>query len=41
MAYTGIRPFNTRKTCPEQNLGNDLSQAVVATNIINYLKFTH
>ena len=26
-----IRPFNTRDTYPEQNIDNDLCQAVVAT----------
>ncbi|MEM9206213.1 MAG: RidA family protein [Pseudomonadota bacterium] len=30
MAHTRIRPFNTRDTYPEQNLDNDLCQAVVA-----------
>jgi enamine deaminase RidA (YjgF/YER057c/UK114 family) len=34
MAHTRIRPFNTRDTYPEQNLDNDLSQAVVAGNMI-------
>lgn len=29
MAHTRIRPFNTRETYPEQNLDNDLCQAVV------------
>ena len=28
--HTRIRPFNTKDTYPEQNLDNDLSQAVVA-----------
>jgi len=32
-----IRPFNTRETYPEQNLDNDLCQAVVAGNIV-YLR---
>jgi enamine deaminase RidA (YjgF/YER057c/UK114 family) len=32
-----IRPFNTRETYPEQNLDNDLCQAVVAGNTI-YLR---
>jgi enamine deaminase RidA (YjgF/YER057c/UK114 family) len=32
-----IRPFNTRETYPEQNLGNDLCQAVVAGNTV-YLR---
>ncbi len=30
MAHTRIRKFNTRDTYPEQNLDNDLCQAVVA-----------
>ncbi len=29
-----IRPFNTKQTYPEQNLDNDLCQAVVAGNMI-------
>jgi enamine deaminase RidA (YjgF/YER057c/UK114 family) len=29
-----IRPFNTRDTYPEQDLDNDLAQAVVAGNIV-------
>ncbi len=28
MIHTRIRPFNTRDTYPEQNLDNDLCQAV-------------
>ena len=32
-----IRPFNTADTYPEQDLGNDLSQAVVAGNTV-YLR---
>jgi len=32
-----VRPFNTRDTYPEQRLGNDLSQAVIAGNTI-YLR---
>lgn len=32
--HTRIRPFNTRDTYPEQNLDNDLCQAVVAGNIV-------
>ena len=28
--HTRIRPFNTRDTYPEQNLDNDLCQAVIA-----------
>lgn len=34
MAHTRIRPFNTRDTYPEQELDNDLCQAVVADNIV-------
>jgi enamine deaminase RidA (YjgF/YER057c/UK114 family) len=30
VSHTRIRPFNTRDTYPEQNLDNDLCQAVVA-----------
>ena len=30
MTHTRIRPFNTKETYPEQNLDNDLCQAVVA-----------
>jgi enamine deaminase RidA (YjgF/YER057c/UK114 family) len=32
--HTRIRPFNTKETYPEQNLDNDLCQAVVADNIV-------
>ena len=32
-----IRPFNTKQTYPEQNLDNDLCQAVVAGNTV-YLR---
>jgi enamine deaminase RidA (YjgF/YER057c/UK114 family) len=32
--HTRIRKFNTRETYPEQNLDNDLCQAVVANNIV-------
>ena len=35
--HTRIRPFNTKETYPEQNLDNDLCQAVVAGNTI-YLR---
>ena len=35
--HTRIRPFNTRDTYPEQNLDNDLCQAVVAGDTI-YLR---
>lgn len=37
MAHKRIRKFNTRDTYPEQNLDNDLCQAVVAGNTI-YLR---
>ena len=37
MTHRRIRPFNTRDTYPEQRLGNDLSQAVIAGNTI-YLR---
>ena len=32
--HTRIRPFNTKLTYPEQNLDNDLCQAVVAGNTV-------
>ncbi|MGW8378870.1 RidA family protein [Streptomyces sp. ODS28] len=32
--HTRIRPFNTRDTYPEQNLDNDLCQAVVANGTV-------
>lgn len=32
--HTRIRPFNTKDTYPEQNLDNDLAQAVVAGNLV-------
>ena len=32
-----IRPFNTRETYPEQNIDNDLCQAVVAGGVV-YLR---
>jgi enamine deaminase RidA (YjgF/YER057c/UK114 family) len=35
--HTRIRPFNTRDTYPEQNLDNDLCQAVVAKGVV-YLR---
>lgn len=38
MAHTRIRPFNTRDTYPEQNLDNDLAQAVVASGRTVYLR---
>lgn len=37
MAHTRIRPFNTKETYPEQDLDNDLCQAVVTKNTI-YLR---
>jgi enamine deaminase RidA (YjgF/YER057c/UK114 family) len=37
MSHTRIRKFNTRETYPEQNLDNDLCQAVRAGNTI-YLR---
>ena len=37
VTHTRIRPFNTRDTYPEQNLDNDLCQAVVANGVV-YLR---
>ncbi|WP_062948193.1 RidA family protein [Brachybacterium sp. sponge] len=37
MKHTRIRPFNTKDTYREQNLDNDLAQAVVANGIV-YLR---
>jgi enamine deaminase RidA (YjgF/YER057c/UK114 family) len=37
MPHTRIRPFNTRDSYPEQNLDNDLAQAVIAGKTI-YLR---
>src|SRR5699024_10509623 len=37
MKHTRIRPFNTKNTYPEQNLDNDLAQAVVANGVV-YLR---
>lgn len=37
MKHTRIRPFNTKETYPEQNLDNDLCQAVVANGVV-YLR---
>ena len=37
MTHTRIRTFNTKETYPEQNLDNDLCQAVVAGNTV-YLR---
>jgi enamine deaminase RidA (YjgF/YER057c/UK114 family) len=34
MKHQRVRPFNTRDTYPEQNLDNDLCQAVVAGNLV-------
>jgi enamine deaminase RidA (YjgF/YER057c/UK114 family) len=34
MTHTRIRKFNTRDTYPNQNLDNDLCQAVVAGNLV-------
>ncbi len=34
MTHKRIRPFNTRDTYPEQQLDNDLCQAVVAGNLV-------
>lgn len=38
MRHRRIRPFNTRETYPEQNLDNDLCQAVVATGTTVFLR---
>ncbi|MEM6617608.1 MAG: RidA family protein [Pseudomonadota bacterium] len=38
MAHTRIRPFNTRDTYPEQNLDNDLCQAVVARGTMIFVR---
>ncbi len=35
--HTRLRPFNTKETYPEQNLDNDLCQAVVANGVV-YLR---
>lgn len=37
MKHTRIRTFNTKDTYPEQNLDNDLCQAVVANGVV-YLR---
>ncbi|GBQ40265.1 hypothetical protein KSAC_15890 [Komagataeibacter saccharivorans] len=37
VTHRRIRPFNTRETYPEQNLDNDLCQAVVAGKMV-YLR---
>ena len=36
--HNRIRPFNTRDTYPEQNLDNDLAQAVAARGTVIYLR---
>ena len=38
MKHTRIRTFNTKKTYPEQNLDNDLCQAVVARGATVFLR---
>lgn len=38
MQHTRIRAFNTRDTYPEQNLDNDLAQAVVAKGTMVFLR---
>jgi len=38
MAHKRIRPFNTKQTYPEQNLDNDLTQAVVARGTMVLLR---
>ncbi len=38
MAHTRHRKFNTRETYPEQNLDNDLAQAVVARGTMIFLR---
>jgi len=38
MAHTRIRKFNTKETYPEQNLDNDLCQAVVARGTVIFLR---
>ena len=37
MSHRRVRPFNTRDTYPEQQIANDLAQAVVAGNTV-YLR---
>lgn len=37
MRHTRIRTFNTKETYPEQNLDNDLCQAVIADGVV-YLR---
>ena len=38
MVHTRIRPFNTKKTYPEQKLDNDLAQAVVARGTMVFVR---
>ena len=38
MGHKRIRKFNTKETYPEQNLDNDLSQAVVAKGTMVFLR---
>jgi len=38
MTHTRIRPFNTKETYPEQQLDNDLCQAVVARGTMVFLR---
>ena len=38
MAHTRIRKFNTKITYPEQNIDNDLCQAVIARGTTVYLR---
>lgn len=38
MTHQRIRPFNTRDTYPEQNLDNDLAQAVIARGNLVFLR---
>ena len=38
MIHERIRPFNTRETYPEQDLDNDLCQAVVARGTWVFLR---
>jgi len=38
MVHNRIRAFNTRETYPEQNLNNDLAQAVVARGTLVFVR---
>ena len=38
MTHTRIRAFNTKETYPEQNLDNDLAQAVVAKGTMVFVR---